>query len=105
MMITKLNRSFRLLSAGAALSLLMVAAPGVSGVQLYVHDTLPVVRRQVIPPSTDTSTALTIPPLSNAVPLMLTVTPAGRVVPAVGLAIVEVGARVSVEGPAMTSAG
>jgi len=50
----------------------------------------------VAPPSTDTSTLTTDPPpVSLAVPVMLTVVPINTVAPAVGDVIVEVGRKVS----------
>ena len=53
---------------------------------------------QVSPPSTDTSTAATMPPpVSTAVPLTTTSVPIGTTVPAGGEVMVDTGAIVSVE--------
>src|SRR5262245_48079387 len=51
--------------------LLIVAGPGVVGVQLKLHEVVPVAGVNVAPPSTDTSTLVTVPPVSLAVPVML----------------------------------
>jgi hypothetical protein len=68
----------------------------VVGVNAKLHVVVPVAALKVAPPSTDTSTRATDPPpVSLAVPVMLTVTPANTVAPAVGKVIAEVGADLS----------
>jgi hypothetical protein len=75
---------------------LIVAEPDVVGVQLKLHEVVPVAALKVAPPSTDTSTRATVPPpVSLAVPVMLTVVPVDTVAPAVGDVIIDVGADVS----------
>src|SRR5215471_6958147 len=75
--------------------LLTVACPGV-GVQLKLHAVVPVAALKVAPPSTDTSTRDTVPPpMSLAVPVMLTVVPVNIPAPAWGDVIVEVGGVLS----------
>ena len=75
---------------------MIVAEPDVVGVQLKLHEVVPVAALKVAPPSTDTSTRATVPPpVSLAVPLMLTVVPVDTVAPAVGDVIIDVGADVS----------
>jgi hypothetical protein len=75
--------------------LLIVAGPGVLGVQLKLHEVVPVAKLKVAPLSTDTSTRATVPPVSLAVPVMLTVTLVNTVAPDVGKVIAEVGADLS----------
>src|SRR5215471_5768192 len=84
-----------------------VTAPGVCGVQAYVQFAFPVAGAHVVPPSTDTSTPPTLPPLdsppaSTAVPLIVTVTPAGVVPPLNGNPIDDVGGLASPEADAAT---
>jgi hypothetical protein len=75
---------------------MIVACPGVVGVNAKLHAVVPVAALKVAPPSTDTSTRATDPPpVSLAVPVMLTATPVNTVAPAVGKVIAEVGAAVS----------
>src|SRR5262247_1823999 len=75
--------------------LLIVACPG-AGVQLKLHAVVPVAALKLAPPSTDTSTRATVPPpVSLAVPVMLTVVPVDIVAPDVGEVIAEVGADLS----------
>lgn len=75
--------------------LLIVAGPGALGVQLKLHEVVPVAALKVAPPSTDTSTRATVPPVSLAVPVMLTVTLVNTVAPDAGEVIAEVGADLS----------
>jgi len=76
--------------------LLIVACPGVAGVQLKLHEVVPVAALKVTPPSTETSTRATDPPpVSLAVPVMLTVTLVNTVAPDAGEVIAEVGADLS----------
>jgi hypothetical protein len=76
--------------------LLIVAGPVVVGVQLKLHDVVPVAALKVVPPSTETSTRATDPPpVSLAVPVMLTGTLVNTVPPDVGKVIAEVGGTVS----------
>jgi hypothetical protein len=75
--------------------LMIVACPGVVGVNAKLHAVVPVAALKVAPPSTDTSTRATDPPVSLAVPVMLTVTPVNTVAPDVGEVIAEVGADLS----------
>ena len=72
--------------------LLIDAGPGEVGVQLKLQEFVPVAALKVAPPSTDTSTLTTDPPpVSLAVPVMVTVVTTATVAPAVGEVIVEVG--------------
>src|SRR6266540_2509392 len=72
--------------------LLIVAGPGVVGVQLKLQAVVPVAALKVAPPSTDTSTLTTdLPPALLAVPVMVTGFPISTVAPSVGDVIVEVG--------------
>ena len=57
---------------------------------------MPVARRHVVPPSTDTSTPPTTPSASVAVPETVTIVPAGMLAPDAGEMMVEDGAVVSV---------
>ena len=66
------------------------------GVQLKLHEVVPVAALKVAPPSTDTCTDCTDPPpVSLAVPVMLTVVPVDTLAPAVGKVMAEVGADLS----------
>jgi hypothetical protein len=94
------SRTVTVISAGGSCAfpllstarLLIVAGPGVVGVQLKLHAVVPVAALKVAPPSTDTSTRATVPPpVTLAVPVMLTVVPVDTVATAVGDVIVEVG--------------
>jgi hypothetical protein len=68
----------------------------VVGVQLKLHEVVPVAALKVAPPSTETSTRATVPPpVSLAVPVMLTAVPVDTVAPTVGEVIAEVGAVLS----------
>jgi hypothetical protein len=72
--------------------LLIVAGPGVVGIHVKLHAVVPVAALKLAPPSTDTSTRATVPPpVTLAVPVMLTVVPVDTAAPAVGDVIVEVG--------------
>src|SRR5689334_18415495 len=73
------------------------AAPAVTGVHEYDQEARPVAGCQVLPPSVETSTPPTTPPVSVAVPLMFTATPAGRLALAAGEDAVTVGPTVSVD--------
>src|SRR6185503_2677384 len=79
-----------------------VTAPVVAGFQLYDQLARPVAGCHVVPPSTETSMAPTAPPTSAAVPVM-TVALCGRLAPAAGAVIVDVGAVVSVVAVATDS--
>src|SRR5688500_4939976 len=68
----------------STLRLRRVTVPCPAGVQVYVQLSRPAARRQVVPPSTETSTAPTAPPESEAVPLMVTGLPAWTEAPARG---------------------
>jgi len=68
----------------------------VPGVKLKLHAVVPVAALKVAPPSTDTSTRATVPPpVSLAVPVMLTAVPVDTVAPGAGEVIAEVGANLS----------
>src|SRR5438270_10884207 len=69
----------------------IAAGPSMPGTHVYVQLDVPVARRHVVPPSTDTSTPPTAPPLSAAVPEMVTMVPAAIWAPCAGEAIVEIG--------------
>ena len=65
---------------------------------------MPCAARQVVPPSTDTSTPATVPPpLSDAVPVMVTRSPLSTVPPAAGEVTIDVGAKTSADFAAATS--
>ena len=67
-----------------------------AGVQLKLHEVVPVAALKVAPPSTDTSTLATDPPpVSLAVPVMLTVAPVNTLAPIAGEVIAEVGGVLS----------
>ena len=56
----------------------------------YVHEVVPFARRHDVPPSTDTSTAATMPPpVSVDVPVMVTAWPAGTLAPDDGDVMVD----------------
>jgi hypothetical protein len=75
---------------------MIVPCPSVVGVHAKLHAVVPVAALKVAPPSTETSTRATDPPpVSLAVPVMLTVTPVNTVAPDVGEVIAEVGADLS----------
>src|SRR2546427_2569637 len=82
--------------------LLITAGPPVDGVQWYVQFPCPVARCHDAPPSTETSTAATMPLASDAVPLITTSAPTMSVDPLTGETIVDVGAVVSVDAVAAT---
>ncbi|HEX5084442.1 MAG TPA: hypothetical protein VFY40_20550, partial [Blastocatellia bacterium] len=75
--------------------LLIVADPGVAGVQLKLHEVVPEAALKVAPPSTETSTRATDPPVSLAVPVMVVVALVTTVAPGAGEVIAEVGAVLS----------
>ena len=78
--------------------LMSVTCPFVVGVQAKLQEPRPVARRHVLPPSVDTSIPPTTPPLSVAVPLMVTDVPVGNVAPVAGDVIADVGGTESVDG-------
>jgi hypothetical protein len=72
--------------------LLIVAGPGVLGVQLKLQAFVPAAALKLAPPFTDTSTLTTDPPPGSlAVPVMATWVPISTVAPSVGDVIAEVG--------------
>ncbi len=75
----------------------IVRGPSAVGMKTKLHDVVPAARFQVVPPSTDTSTAATTPPTSEAVPVTVSGDPTGTVVPATGKVTVETGAVWSVD--------
>src|SRR4051794_8361247 len=84
--------------------LLSVTEPVPLGVQVYVQLARPIAGCHVVPPSTDTSTAPTMPPpVSDAMPAMVTGARGCTIVPAAGEVITDVGAVASDEGDAATS--
>ena len=94
---------FRLSSVARLIS---VTCPLEPGVQLHVQSLVPEAGCQVAPPSTETSTpATTPPPLSLAVPVIVTEPPGATVEPAAGEVIAEAGGSASVEAAAATSPG
>jgi hypothetical protein len=75
---------------------MIVARPDVVGVNAKLHAVVPVAALKVAPPFTDTSTRATAPPpVSLAVPVMLTGVPVDTSAPALGVVIVDVGGVVS----------
>src|ERR1700690_1095216 len=72
------------------------------GVQLYVQFARPGAGCQVVPPSVETSTAATVPPVSVAVPVIVVWVPACTVPPETGEVMVELGGVVSVDFEAGT---
>src|SRR6266550_5772197 len=86
--------------------LLMLAVPSTPGRQLNVQFSRPAARRHVDPPSTETSMPPTTPPpLSVAVPLIVTSVSAGMLTPFAGDAIADVGGATSVLGTAGNNPG
>src|SRR5690349_9432694 len=71
------------LSSTARAMTVAVGAPCARHV--YDHDVVPVAGCQVLPPSVDTSTPATTPPLSVAVPLTVTCEPSAAADPFAGL--------------------
>src|SRR3954452_16682575 len=79
----------------------IVAAPGTLGDQSKLQVVVPAATCHVLPPSTDTSTLATAPPpVSAAVPLMVTRLPVSIAALAAGDVMVDVGAKMSVVAPA-----
>src|SRR5262245_62095555 len=76
--------------------------PDLFGNQVKLHDASPAAGCQVVPPSTEISTPATAPPVSVAVPVIVTAVP--TCTPEGGL-MVDVGATVSVEEVAATNPG
>ena len=75
-----------------------VRVPDAVGVKAMLHEPVPVARRQVVPPSVDTSTAATSPPpLSTVTPVTTTGEPMGTVVAGAGAVKVVEGGTVSVD--------
>src|SRR5436305_888757 len=73
-----------------------VADPSPPGDQSKLQVVVPCATCQVVPPSTDTSTlATTPPPLSVAVPLIVTRLPLSTCPPAAGDVMTDVGAKMS----------
>src|SRR5437762_2424277 len=86
--------------------LLMVTEPEPAAAHENDQLVVPVACFQVAPPSVDTSTPATRPPpVSAAVPVMVTAVPAANEAPAAGAEIVDVGGAVSVEAVAAVSPG
>src|SRR4051794_41817688 len=67
---------------------------------VYVQFCRPVARRQVAPPSVETSTPATVPLVSDAVPLIVTVVPDATDALAAGEVIVDTGGTTTAEGGA-----
>src|SRR5262245_46302939 len=83
---------------------LIVADPGVPGVQSKFHSDVPCAAFHVVPPSTETSTPATRPPpWSVAVPVIVRRLPLGTASPGIGNTIADVGAKMSVDFVAATS--
>src|SRR5262245_56613368 len=82
---------------------LMVSGPSAVGRKVKLHEVVPAARFQVVPPSTDTSTAATTPPTSLAVPVTVTGEPTGTVAPVAGDVMAEVGGVWSVDWDGMVS--
>src|ERR1700754_3468031 len=81
---------------------LMVNVPESNGHQVYVQLVVPVAGCHVVPPSVETSTTATSPPLSLAEPEIVTGCCCTRLAPAVGVEMIETGAVWSVEALAAT---
>src|SRR5919199_3808714 len=86
----------RLPLSSTARLLIVVEPPHAPAVHEYVQLPRPVATCQVVPPSVETSTPPTTPPVSVAVPLIVTLLPGATVVPEAGDVIVDVGAPGSV---------
>ena len=69
---------------------------------VYVQDVVPVARCQALPPSVEISTELTIPPTSEAVPVIVTWELFATAADAAGLVIDDVGAVVSADAAEAT---
>ena len=89
------------LSSVARARIEMVPPDG--AVNEYVHVPRPVARRQVVPPSVETSTPPTLPPTSVAAPVTTTLLPGATDEPWVGDVIVAVARVLSVDLEADTS--
>src|SRR5215831_6330619 len=82
---------------------MMEKLPVGPGVQLYDQDVVPVAGCHVAPLSVETSTpATTPPPVSDAVPVIVTAVPLVSVAPPVGAVILDEGGVWSVEAVAAT---
>src|SRR4051812_38092847 len=82
----------------------IVAAPRTPGDQSKLHVEVPLAVCHVDPPSTDTSTAATTPPpLSAAVPVIVTRLPFSTWPPFAGEVMVDAGAKMSDDEPLATS--
>src|SRR6185436_12430291 len=79
--------------------LMTPVVPSTPGLQVKLQLSRPTARCHVVPPSTETSTALTTPPpLSAAVPVMLTDDSAGMLAPFAGDVMTDAGGVTSVLG-------
>src|SRR5262249_9896481 len=74
----------------------MFTAPRTPGRQVKLQLSSPTARCHVVPPLTETSTAPTTPPLSAAVPVIVTDDSAAKLAPFEGLVMVDVGGITSV---------
>src|SRR5437867_1048461 len=81
----------------------IVAGPSTPKNPLNVHDDVPCAACHVTPPSSDTSTLAGTPPLSVAVPVIVTGAPLWTCAPAAGDVITEIGGVTSVDWPLLTS--
>src|SRR6187200_218729 len=89
------------LSSTARALIVAVGAPW--AFQLYDHELVPVAGCQLAPSSVETSTPATVPPPASVEdPEIVTSEPSAIALPAAGLAIVVVGAVVSVEADSGT---
>ena len=69
----------------------MVSGPSAVGRNVKLQAVVPAARRQVAPPSTDTSTAATTPSASAAVPVTVSGVPTGTSAPVAGHVTTDVG--------------
>src|SRR5690348_4656241 len=83
------------LSSTARVLMVVVGLP--CATQLYDQLVVPVAGCHVVPPSVDTSTPATTPPVSAAVPLTVILVPSATFVPAAGEVMLDVGAVESVD--------
>src|SRR5215510_11858287 len=83
----------------------IVTLPSTVGVQLYDQFEVPLARCHVLPPSTDTSTPPTWPATSDALPVIVTGVPVGKLPPPPGEVMTDDGGVVSDEAEARVSPG
>src|ERR1700704_703385 len=97
MLTVTLGESVSTLPESSVARAMIVAAGEPWAFHVYDHEVVPVAGCQVAPPSVETSTPATTPPVSVAVPVIVTLEPSETPAPADGLVIVASGAALSVD--------